>query len=238
MNFLKPFYSRISELKFSISADQGSAFAKTVAGDFNPIHHAASKRFCVPGDLLFAIALNEYGLHQYMTFQFLDIVSADIILDYPKQPSAQSETQLQVVNDYGKPVLGVEYTGGVTHQPDQIEQFLKNYVSFSGQNFPHILVPLMREHQVMINPKRPLVIYQSMSFEFDHLNFNALDISLEKTTLEVNGRRGDAKLYFSLNSKGCSIGAGIKKLILSGLREYDQQVIQKMCDDYLVSKTD
>ena len=35
--------------------------AKQVCNDYNPIHDIESKRFCVPGDLLFALTLNNFG---------------------------------------------------------------------------------------------------------------------------------------------------------------------------------
>lgn len=235
MNFLQNFYSESAGQGVQISAAQGSTFAKTIAGDFNPIHDADSKRFCVPGDLLFAIALGRYGLHQRMYFGFLDLLAADKPVVYPQMETA-GISQLEVVNDNGKPVLEVGCGGDVSKSPTQIEQMLRNYVAFSGQNFPHILVPLMREHQVMINPRRPLVIYESMAFEFTELEFEQLEIKLEDTSLAVNGRRGNAELHFSLNNGAQQIGSGIKKLVLSGLREYDEAAVQQLCDAYFASK--
>ena len=44
----------------AISREQASDFAKGVAGDFNPIHDVDAKRFCVPGDLLFSLALHTW----------------------------------------------------------------------------------------------------------------------------------------------------------------------------------
>ncbi len=41
-----------------VGAEQASQFAKGVADDFNPIHDPDSRRFCVPGDLLFALVLS------------------------------------------------------------------------------------------------------------------------------------------------------------------------------------
>ncbi|MEO1880948.1 MAG: DUF3581 family protein, partial [Methylococcales bacterium] len=66
---LKEFYSGPDDC-VAITAEQGSLFAKEVAGDFNPIHDVDSKRFCVPGDLLFAIVLEKYGLSKTMNFTF------------------------------------------------------------------------------------------------------------------------------------------------------------------------
>ena len=75
--FLNPSHSCQSNTQIIISAEQGSSFAKAVSNDFNPIHDADSKRFCVPGDLLFALVLQRYGLSQEMSFNFSGMVSAD-----------------------------------------------------------------------------------------------------------------------------------------------------------------
>ncbi|MEM7361042.1 MAG: DUF3581 family protein [Pseudomonadota bacterium] len=236
MKFLQDYYHESANQFISVGADQGSAFAKSVAGDFNPIHDAESKRFCVPGDLLFAIALERYGLHEKMEFGFLDLLAADKPVVYPAVDLSTDSAQLEIVNEKDKPVVSIAWSGGLTLEAAKVEQMLRNYVAFSGQNFPHILVPLMEQHQVMINPKRPLVIYESMAFEFSTLEFEDLEIRLHDTRLEVDGRRGNAELLFELSSDGVNIGSGVKKLVLSGLRDYDQHAIQQMCDEYFASK--
>ena len=233
MQFLSPYLRQLGQQTFTVSAEQGSRFAKQVAGDFNPIHHADSRRFVVPGDLLFAISLQQYGLHQQMSFQFLDLVAADTELTYA---SATEDGAAEVVNGNGKPVLGIEMAGNYYASAQLSEQLLKNYVAFSGQNFPHILVPLMREHQVMINPARPLVIYQSMSFELGTTDIENIEVQLAQTSLDVQGKRGDALLHFDLTDGSEVIGKGFKKLVLSGLRDYDEDQIQAMCDKYAASQ--
>ena len=89
--FLQPFYNIDQNVEqptaassLTISAEQGSRFAKTISNDFNPIHDADSKRFCVPGDLLFALVLQRYGLSQNMSFQFSGMVSAETALEFPR----------------------------------------------------------------------------------------------------------------------------------------------------------
>jgi len=246
MNFLSQYYDRIGSdaatSRLSVSDKQGSAFAKHVAGDFNPIHDPGSKRFCVPGDLLFALALNEYGLYQNMEFRFLDLVNANAPLFYPQLPGNDSLSEvtkprtLQVIGDRERPMLETTYSGARSINASQIESMVRRYVAFSGQNFPDILVPLMQQHNVMINPKRPLVIYQSMSFEFEHIDFETVDISLGETSLEVDGKRGRAQLDFSLNSDGQKIGYGSKNIVMSGMREYDEKTVRQMCDDYIAGK--
>ena len=52
-------YFSETDNSFEFTRQQASDFAKKVAGDFNPIHDVISKRFCVPGDLLFAVLLSK-----------------------------------------------------------------------------------------------------------------------------------------------------------------------------------
>jgi len=225
--FLNPFYSEENDF-IQVSAEQASQFAKGVSDDFNPIHDPDSRRFCVPGDLLFALVLTKYGLSQNMSFRFSGMVGSFTPLAFPKSDDAH----LKIVNDKGKDYLDIERSGGVSHNPGLIEAMIRNYVVFSGHNFPGILVPLMAEHNVMINPARPLVIYEGMSFNVEHLDFENPELELSKSTLEVSGKRGDAQLHFNIMDNGRSVGTGLKKLVLSGLREYEEVAMQGMCDKY------
>ncbi|MFT5573646.1 MAG: hypothetical protein ACI9FR_002581 [Cryomorphaceae bacterium] len=234
MNFLSPFYQRTSDGHITVAAEQGSRFAKQVAGDYNPIHDPESRRFCVPGDLLFSLALGEYGLHKNMRFSFKELVSAESILNYQTLSDA-SEGSTTVTNRREKTVLEVLYSGGSTTDEKSIEQFLSAYVAFSGQNFPHILVPLMKEHNVMINVNRPMVIYESMSFELNSLEFESFQVAAGETAMQVDGRRGDVQLHFSLNDGEKVIGEGSKNLVLGGLREFDEEIVDKLCRDYLAN---
>ena len=240
MNFLDPYLNRDSNKEIIISANQGCSFAKQVAGDFNPIHDADSKRFCVPGDLLFAIALNHYGLHSSMRFSFLEMLSADVPIVYSNNTQADNDskqTQQQVNNTVnGKTLLTIDTTGEKNHNPDTIAKLTQSYVQFSGQNFPHILVPLMQEQGVMINPARPLIIYKSMSFELDDVHAENISLRLDSSTLNVQGKRGTGAVSFSLLSNDKVVGKGQKNLILSGLREYDQSAITELSDNYLINR--
>ena len=225
--FLNPFYSEENGF-IQISAEQASQFAKGISDDFNPIHDPGSRRFCVPGDLLLALVLSRYGLSQNMSFRFSGMVGASTPLAFPDSKA----THLEIVNDKGKDFLDIERSGEVTHNPSVIENMIRNYVVFSGHNFPGILVPLMAEHEVMINPDRPLVIYQGMSFNLEHLDFSEPELELSKSSLRVSGKRGDVELHFNIIDAGRTVGTGLKKLVLSGLREYDETTVQDLCDQY------
>ena len=91
---------------------------------------------------------------------------------------------------------------------------------------------------LMINPDRPLVIYESMSISMDTLDFETAELNLELQNAELNieGKRGDARLNFHVKSGGTGIGHGDKTMLLSGLRPYDQGKIDKMVADYMACK--
>ena len=226
--FLQQFYTR-DELSLSISAEQGSGFAKIISNDFNPIHDVDSKRFCVPGDLLFALVLERYGLSQQMRFEFSGMVSADTPLVLPESPGDQFE----IADAREKTYLKVSRSGDQLQDQQVLESLIKNYVFFSGQNFPHILVPLMAKENVMINPQRPLVIYESMSLQLETLELEQPSVELAGTSLDVDGKRGNAEFKFNLVDGGKIVGTGVKTLILSGLREYQQEAIDLMVATYL-----
>jgi hypothetical protein len=225
--FLDSFYTQ-NQADVNISGDQASRFAKTVCNDFNPIHDADSKRFCVPGDLLFALSLQRYGLSQDMRFTFSGMVSADIGLRFPESPGSAFD----IVDSRDKCYLKVSREGEPTFAQDMIEQLVRSYVYFSGQNFPFILVPLMAEQQVMINPARPLAIYESMSLHLDRLDLTEPAVELVESELQVKGKRGDVELRFQLLDGKDIVGCGVKKIILSGLRPYEQTAIDSMITDY------
>jgi hypothetical protein len=85
----------------------------------------------------------------------------------------------------------------------------------------------------MINPGRPLVIYDSMSLRLDRLTLTEPTVELAGTSLRVDGKRGVAQLKFRFMEAGDIVGSGVKNLILSGLRDYQQDAIDGMVADYL-----
>ncbi len=211
----------------TFSRDQASTFAKQIANDFNPIHDIDAKRFCVPGDLLFAIALSRIGLSQKMTVSFADMVADGIELNIP-----DSGDQLAISDTNGKVYLNINRSGDQTTNSELISALTRSYVEFSGKTFPHILVPLWHKHNVMINPARPLVIYESMSIDLDHLTIKSPTLELAETELHVDGKRGNVRLSFNLIDNGQIVGRGEKHMVLSGLREYDQPTIDELVEFY------
>lgn len=225
--FLEQFHSE-NKGAISIAAEQASRFAKEIAGDFNPIHDVGAKRFCVPGDLLFALVLARYGVSNRMRFRFKGMVGESTELRFPEAPGEH----FAISDDTGREYLEVTRSGGHTDDPDVIEALMRRYVAFSGTNFPHILVPLMQRYEVMVNPDRPLIVYESMSIELDRLALRDVELHLGEIDMNVAGKRGDATLSFQILSEGERVGTGSKKLLLSGLRPYDDDVMQDLIQRY------
>lgn len=224
---------------------EASRFAKSVAGDFNPIHDPGSKRFCVPGDLLFSVVLNQYGVSETTHVEFAGMLGGNTQMILPDD----ADGTMDIVDANGKPLLHVTLTGKQFHNPDFIAALCSEYVKFSGQTFPDILVPLMRDAGAMINPARPLVIYKDMTIKFDDaVNSLFTDASEPeqltspigtRLTLEsadhqisADGRKGGVRLSFNIKVDGKQIGTGEKNMLLSGLREYDESAMMAIVDQY------
>lgn len=225
--FLSSFYQQEGQ-QVSVTPEQASRFAKEVAGDFNPIHDPDARRFCVPGDLLFSLILSKYGIHQNMSVTFSGMVGRDVPLVFPNQP----DENIVITDTDNKVVVDVACAGEVIHDQHVIEEFARHYVEFSGHNFPHIMVPLMEKHQVMFNPNRPLVIYESMAFELSSVDLKEPKVELASTELTVSGKRGDALFHFDIKDGDRIVGRGDKKLIVSGLMPYDADAIQALVDKF------
>jgi len=224
--FLSPFVQQSGD-EFSFTAAQASRFAKQIALDFNPIHDEDSKRFCVPGDLLFAYLLSQYGLTEGLSCRFDGMVSANVLLHFVTE-----QDTVRIVDQNGKVYLSLQQTGERHTECQFIEQLVKDYVRFSGMNFPHILQPLMKQHQLMINPQRPLVIYQSMTLEFMRFSEHCPTLHLSSSELVIDGKRGNVLLQFELRDGDDVIGKGEKRMILSNLVPYDEEQMQGMVDFY------
>lgn len=228
--FLQPFYEQ-RDGQVVIAPEQASRFAKAIAGDFNPIHDPDSKRFCVPGDLLFALVLARYGVSASMRCRFVGMVGGNVPLVFPAEPGSS----FAIRDSQGKPYLEVECAGQVVTDPYTIEALTRSYVAFSGENFPQLLVPLMEQHGVMVNPARPLIIYERMSLQLQTPVSSLTETvqpRLENAQMTVDGKRGDVRLDYALCVDGEPFASGSKHLVLSGLRPYDAAVVHQMVEDY------
>lgn len=221
-------YFQQDEQWISFEREQASRFAKDVADDFNVIHDVDAKRFCVPGDLLFAVLLSLKGLHERMSVAFSGMVTEAQRLEIVEHGAGD----LRFADEAGKEYVEVGISGGVSHEARLIEQLTRSYVRFSGRNFPHILVPMLKKNDVMINPDRPLVMYESMSLAFDRLDLDSVQLELGETKLVVEGKRGVATLCFNFFAESELVGHGEKRMLLSGLRPYEEEVMQGMVEVY------
>ncbi len=228
---LETYYAEQADT-ITFTRQQASRFAKGVAGDFNPIHDVNNKRFCVPGDLLFSVVLHKVGLSQQMHVNFSGMVADNV----PLQFDSHNGDKIIVKDEKGKAYLSVERSGETSTDQTLINHLIRRYVEFSGQTFPHILVPLMAQHDVMINPIRPLVIYESMTIDIKRFDISAPELVLASSTLEAEGKRGTVRLGFNLISEGKIVGQGEKRLVLSGLRPYDADKIERLAQDYAIRK--
>jgi hypothetical protein len=230
--FLDEFYTQNGNL-VSISPEQASRFAKEVAGDFNPIHNPDAKRFCVPGDLLFSLVLAKFGLSQKMSVTFSGMVGRGVDLVFPQESSGN----IDLADANGKVYTRIEHAGDTTKDSAIIEKLSKEYVAFSGQNFPFVMVPLMRKHQVMFNTRRPLVMYESMSFQLDSVNLAAPSLTLVESKLDIDGKRGEVHFLFDIKDGDRLVGQGDKKLLVGGLLPFDEEQMDAMIAQFTEFKT-
>jgi hypothetical protein len=225
-------YCPIDNDKISFTRQQGSDFAKQVADDFNPLHNIDAKRFCVPGDLLFSLIIAKSGLHKTMRFDFSGMVNDDIALTFPTEVNHKFD----IKDDNDKTYLTVHAQGDKTLCPSLINSLTKAYVDFSGHTFPEILVNLMVEKNVMINPARPMVMYQCMEINLQRLDIESVTLKLAETSLSIEGKRGDAWLNFDLISNNEIVGQGRKHMLLSGLRPLCSDSVNAMVEQYKETK--
>jgi len=224
---IKKFY-KIDDQKVSFTRQQASLFAKSVAGDFNPLHDVETKRFCVPGDLLFAVALTELGVSQSMHFSFESMVTEQTVVTLPEKLSEQF-----ILSDQNnKSMMTVQCSGEQSNNDKFISSLIEKYVQFSGRTFPEILIDLMQKKGVMINPARPLIIYKDMVIEIHSFLEGSLDLEFSGASMRVDGKKGSVKLEFNLFVDGQAIGHGTKDMVVSGLRPFEQSAIDSILDEY------
>ena len=225
-------YFQLDGDQLQFTEAQASQFAKSIAGDFNPLHDVGGKRFCVPGDLLFSVLLNRYGVFCSMQVKFEGMLSANVPVGLPTaiDPSIDKTLALKDAND--KTYLEVTASGDRVSDPQAIATLTQKYVQFSGKTFPDILVELMRKEGMMINPSRPLVIYTDMALELHTTDLVAPQLKLADTSLAVEGKKGKATLQFDLYDNDKIIGRGEKNMVLGGLREYDEATMSSIVDQY------
>jgi hypothetical protein len=227
---LKGFYQEQGD-HVVITREQGSLFAKQVADDFNPLHDADAKKFCVPGDLLFSLVLARYGVSESMQFSFVGMVDETSLLYFPQGGDEFNITS----ND--KVMMSVKREGKANLCPTLINSLTKSYVEFSGTTFPHVIIPLMAEEGVMINPSRPMVIYESMAIYLDDTSISEVELAAGEPSFSYDGKRGKIILRFELLNNGLQVGRGEKHMLVSGIRQYCQDMVDDLITYYNNRKT-
>ena len=94
----------------------------------------------------------------------------------------------------------------------------------------------MKKNNVMINPARPMVMYESMSLHMKRLDVEEVTLEYSSSTLTIDGKRGNVELAFDLMSNGECIGRGEKHMVLSGLREYCAETMDNVSEQYIEMK--
>jgi hypothetical protein len=227
MSFLDE-YCSFTDGHVSFTRLQASRFAKQVADDYNPIHDVEAKRFCVPGDLLFAVLLRRLGLHPRMNFTFSGMIGDGVELHFDQTVPGE----LRLIDSKEKEYLRASFEGEPHTDEQAVEEITRSYVRFSGHNFPHVLGGLMKDHGVMINIDRPLVIYESMSLDLHRADLRDVVIESTDAVMDVVGKRGNVRLSFRFLEDGEEVGVGEKKMVLSGLRQYSEEGMQSMVEVY------
>ncbi|WP_368485026.1 DUF3581 domain-containing protein [Pseudoalteromonas sp. SD03] len=223
---LSPYYQQHADY-VSISREQGCRFAKCVADDYNPLHDKDAKKFCAPGDLLFSLVLDRYGISERMEFTFAGMVDENTKLNFPEQPGEEFD-----VNHGEKVILKVKRDGKTSKCPTLTNSLIKNYVEFSGAAFPHVIIPLMGKQEVMINPARPMIIYESMIINLNNIDIKSPTLEFAEPSFEYAGKRGKITLRFNLLENGEKVGFGEKHMVVSGIREYCQSTVDDLIAFY------
>jgi hypothetical protein len=94
----------------------------------------------------------------------------------------------------------------------------------------------MQDQGVMINIERPMVIYESMEFELQRLDIPDVKLRLADSRMEVDGKRGDVRLTFEFLCGETVVGTGCKRLLLSGMRPYEQEGMDQLVNAYLARR--
>jgi len=230
--FLNEFYFQ-KDSTFRFTQQQASRFAKTIANDYNKIHDVDNKRFCVPGDLLFAVSLAKFGLSETMKIDFTGMVKNDTDLAF----SPLVENKTEIVNTDHKSFMELEMAGQSSHNDNIITKIIKEYVQFSGKNFPDIIVPLMRSENLMFNPARALIMYKSMQINMTRVHVNSIELKFDDAVIEVQGKRATVTFKFGFYEGEDKVGTGQKEMVLSGLIPYEESVMAGVIADYQAAKS-
>jgi len=211
-----------------VTADQGSRFAKEIAGDHNPLHDPDSPRFCVPGDLLFALIVRRYGLARHFALTFRGMLRADTRLTFPSQPAPA----FIIADENGRDTVAVNHDQPVPSDPAAQLALIEAYVACSGETFPDRLGPLLAEAGVMFNPQRPFLVYDSMALEIERAPGTDVQVTPLDASLTVNGKRAAVQFDYRISDADGALGEASKRMVVSGLRAYDADAMAAVIAAY------
>jgi hypothetical protein len=161
-----------------------------------------------------------------MHFDFVGMVDETSRLQFPPLSDAFD------ITSEGKVMLSVKRDGERKQCESLTSSLIRNYVEFSGTTFPHVIIPLMAKQDVMINPARPMVIYESMSIQLDRLDIEEVSLQPAEPEFTFEGKRGKIVLRFNLFHGDEQVGQGEKHMVVAGVREYCQEAVDNLIEYY------
>ena len=75
-------------------------------------------------------------------------------------------------------------------------------------------------------------MYVSMTIDLDRLDVQNPVLVGGDHKIDIDGKRGNVELRFNLVEEGEVVGRGAKKLVLGGLREYDEDAMAAAIADF------
>jgi hypothetical protein len=90
----------------------------------------------------------------------------------------------------------------------------------------------MGKQEVMINPARPMIIYESMIINLNNIDIKSPTLEFAEPSFEYAGKRGKITLRFNLLENGEKVGFGEKHMVVSGIREYCQSTVDDLIAFY------
>lgn len=206
-----------------------SAYARNVAKDFNPIHSHLAKKYCVPGDLIFALITEMHGAHNYMRVDFLNRVGAECKLFFDTKRIA-----LALLDVDKKLYAELATAGDKSVCPKRLKTVSNVVVSCTSGYFPYKLIDNLREENVMLSIRRSMVMLKSIEVELRNIHSaSSLVAKYQSSGLELSGKRGEVKVYFQLfDDDGISVGFVTKTVLIIGIEKFNDKASKQYLDDY------
>ena len=77
-----------------------------------------------------------------------------------------------------------------------------------------------------------MVIYESMEIDLDTLDFKAPELEIDHNEVDIVGKRGKVLMEFNLLESGVEVGRGRKRMVLGGLREYEEAAMARAVAEF------